>query len=188
MKRDNNKNYFNPYIILENGNCEFYIQNKKGEVFTVTVQKNDLERLIKYNRSWHAKWAGWAYYVCCCEYIGMVNRKPKYKINYLHRWILDSEKGTFVDHKDNNTFNNLRENLRTVTKSKNASNRKGANTNNKTGIRNISYIEKTNEYWVQFMKRGKRYCWKFPESQFEEACKFKDEKRKELFGKFSGKG
>jgi hypothetical protein len=38
------------------------------------------------------------------------------------------------------------------------------------------------------MKDYKRYKWKFPLDQFDEACKFADEKRKELFGDFAGLG
>jgi len=43
-------------------------------------------------------------------------------------------------------------------------------------------------YVVQLMKNGERYAWEFGLNQFKEACKFAEEKRKEIFGKFAGNG
>lgn len=41
---------------------------------------------------------------------------------------------------------------------------------------------------MQFQKDGERYRWEFPTSEFDEACKFAEEKRKEIFGEFAGSG
>ena len=44
---------------------------------------------------------------------------------YLHRLIMDAQKGDIVDHIDGNTLNNTRSNLRFVTKSQNSINKQG---------------------------------------------------------------
>jgi len=38
------------------------------------------------------------------------------------------------------------------------------------------------------MRKGERFRWIFPGSQFKEACDLAEKKRKELFGKFAGNG
>jgi hypothetical protein len=185
-KRKEGVTYFNPYKIYEDGRCEFYITNKKDETFTVKVDREDLDRLIKFNRSWYVKWAGWEYYVCCCEYIGVKNGHSNYIIHYLQRFIMDAKENEFVDHISHDTFDNCKENLRVTTKSNNATHRKSANKNNNIGHRNVSYIKQTNEYWVQHMKDGKSYKKIFPADQFKEACDYADNMREELFGSFKG--
>lgn len=126
------------------------------------------------------------YYVCCSEYIGVENGLSKYKIHYLHRWITNATDNEYVDHKDHDTFNNLEENLRVTTNSKNNQNRKSANSNNTTGHRNVNWGNNKRFYVVQFMKNGERYRWEFSLDQFQEACNFADIKRVELFGEFAG--
>ena len=145
--------------------------------------------MIKFNRSWNAKWASVDYYVCCCEYIGTKDGRSKYKIHYLHRWIKNAKDNEYVDHKDHDTFNNLEDNLRITTNSKNNQNRKSANKNSSTGVRNVNLITRyggEQEYWVQFCKNGERFKWEFTIDQFQEACTFADIKRVELFGEFAG--
>ena len=71
------------------------------------------------------------------------------------------------------------------------SHRKGANSNNKTGVRNVNLVNKyggKQVYLVQIMKNYRRYVWEFELDQFEEACEFAEKKRKELFGEYAGNG
>lgn len=93
---------------------------------------------------------------------------------------------TYVDHINHDTLDNRRVNLRILSGSNNSANRKGANKNSKTGVRNVNWIEKEHCYKVQIMKNYQSYKWDFPADQFDEACKFAEEKRKELFGEFAG--
>jgi hypothetical protein len=106
----------------------------------------------------------------------------------MSRFIVDAQDDEVVDHIDHDTMNNKKENLRVTKFIKNVANRKGANSNNKTGVRNVNYIEKLDEYWVQIMKNGVRYRWIFPGDQFKEACEFAEIKRKEIFGEYAGNG
>lgn len=149
------------------------------------------------NGTWHPSYAHKikAYYARYCEYTGKdENGKFTNQQYYLHRMILnlsESSRHIMVDHQNHNTLDNRRKNLRITVNNKNSKNRNGANINNKSGYRNVHLITGYNNkqhYKVQIMKDGERYIWDFELNQFEEACKFAEIKRLELFGKFAGKG
>ena len=57
---------------------------------------------------------------------------------YLHRWLLEAPKGMYVDHVNHNTLDNRRSNLKLCTNQENNTNRKGAFSSSKTGIRGVS--------------------------------------------------
>jgi hypothetical protein len=81
-------------------------------------------------------------------------------------------------------MNNRQYNFRICTNSDNTKHRKGINENNRSGHRNVCNI---NGYWkVQLQVDGKNY--RFPENftDVEEAGRFAELKRKELYGKFAG--
>lgn len=59
---------------------------------------------------------------------------------WMHRLITGAPPGFDVDHRDHDTLNNQRRNLRVVTKSQNQQNRLGANRNSSTGVRGVQYI------------------------------------------------
>ena len=61
----------------------------------------------------------------------------------------------FIDHIDGNKKNNLIENLREATKSENNMNRK-IHKNNKCGLKNIQWIEKTKSWCVKLNVNKKR--------------------------------
>ena len=123
--------------------------------------------------------------------MGMFDGKNKSKCILLHSMIMGVEKNTIIDHKNHNPLDNRKKNLRIVEPSNNSANRKGANSNNKTGVRNVHLINRYGGkqiYMVQIMRKGERFSWEFELNQFDEACKFAEEKRKELFGKYAGNG
>lgn len=190
MKRKDNVNYFNDYKIYEDGTCEFYIINRKKIKFVVKVDKEDLDRLIEFNRPWHAWYSPHTktYYPRAIIYIETIDSKPIEETIYLNRWIVNAKDNETVDHENHDSLNNTKGNLRVTVDANNSANRSGANKNSKTGVRNVNYIEKHNEYWVQIMRKGERFKWVFSGNQFKEACEFAEEKRKELFGEFAGKG
>lgn len=66
----------------------------------------------------------------------------------MHRVIMGNPKGKMIDHKDGNTLNNQRANLRLCNDSQNAINRK-MQSNNKSGYRGVFYIAKNkSKPWV----------------------------------------
>ena len=77
--------------------------------------------------------------------------KHKDKRIALHRLLTTACTSMDIDHIDGDTLNNTNENLRQVTHAENMQNRKGANSNNKSGIRNV--------YWNELNKNWRVYLW-----------------------------
>lgn len=94
--------------------------------------------------------------------------------------------GTHIDHKEcyNPTCVNVRH-LREATREENLANRSGATTRSLTGVRNVSLVN--GKYRVGIYKEGKNHYFGRYDT-LEEAAKVAEEKRKELFGEFAGKG
>lgn len=148
-----------------------------------------MPRLIDLGYKWYARYHKIIdnYYVQCNQF-----DNGKHIVVTLHQYIMNCFNGSPVDHKEpTQTLDNRKSNLRVVEHSDNSANRKGANKNNKTGARNVhlckiyggEYI-----YKVQIMKKGEKFCWEFGLNKFDEACKFAEQKRKEIFGEFAGNG
>lgn len=175
----------NEYKIVENI-VIIYIKNRKMELFEVLIDLDDFEKVEKMGYKLHAKWKKESrnYYIEACIYLGIFDNKPKYKTIQLHKFLTNTSEEYIVDHINCNTFDNRKENLRIVKKDENCSNRRGANINNSIGLRNITYVKKENVFRVQIMKKGIRYQKDF--KILEEAIEYAENKRKELFGEFSG--
>ena len=128
----NKRKPFNDYIIY-NDYAEFIIINRKGIIFNVKVDLDDLQCLIKLNIRWFTflhKESG-KYYVRCSH------RKPTDPF-YLHDFIMNPAENQIVDHEDHNGLNNCKSNLRFGDKSSNGTHRKSKNSNNTSGYRNVS--------------------------------------------------
>jgi hypothetical protein len=180
---------FNEYKI--NGDTTIvYVYYKQKTKMECLIDTEDLQKLIDFDRHWSACWFKNVkdYYVVCMDYNEKYNNKSHSQQIFMHRFVLDANDEFGVDHKFHNGLDNRKSNLRIIDKSKNASNRKGANRNSSTGVRNVNYGANRGEYWVQFQKKDKRYKWVFPLDMFDEACKFAEKKRKEIFGDYAGLG
>ena len=57
--------------------------------------------------------------------------------------------GNIVDHKNSNTLDNRKSNLRVVPDCNNSMNRKSRNRNNTSGYRNVSWNKNDNKWLVQ---------------------------------------
>ncbi|MER0467850.1 hypothetical protein ABR330_14485 [Bacillus cabrialesii subsp. cabrialesii] len=104
-----------------------YLKRRNSEDVKTIVDTKNLEKLKELGLTWTAKWAKNTnrFYCQASKYLGIINGKPKYKTA----------------------------NLRPRTFKENSKNRKGANSNAKTGVRNVSFSNK--KYIVQFMYQGK---------------------------------
>ena len=169
-----------------------YIVNRKLKKFIVIIDTDDLQKLIDLNCGWHVIYdkATNEYYARAIQIIYDEGNNRIVNTIWMQRFLMGvTSKKLVVDHHNHNRLDNRKDNLYITEHTNNSTNRKGANKNNKTtGIRNVTYIEKENAYWVQFMRKGERFRWVFPVNQFDEACDFAEKKRKELFGEYAGKG
>ena len=160
-----------------------FMPMRTGKLLETLIDTEDLEKVLKTNLIWHGVWDIYskAYYAKATAY------KQKPSTVSLHRVVMDvTDPEIEVDHEYHDTLDNRKYNLRKTESGKNSANRKGANINNNTGVRNVCYIEDEDSYWVQMMKEGERFRWVFPADQFDEACLFAIKKREELFGEFAG--
>lgn len=161
-----------------------YLERKDGDTFETLIDTEDLPKLMELGLTWTA-----IYHEKINDYYARSYRNQNIKTYYLHRVIMGIDNGrkNVVHHKhpeiEHNTLDNRKENLEVTTYSRNLQIRGGANKNNNTGVRNVSYIKSDNAYYVQMMKNGERFFKRFPANQFKEACEYAKQKRIELFGK-----
>lgn len=130
------------------------IYNREKEKFEAILDFADYEKIK--DKKWYAAYKKNAdkYYVQHTNYLGTINGKAKYKLIYLHRYIMDEPKGLVIDHKNRNPLDNRRDNLVIKTSRKNLVNRcDNGNKNNTSGYRNVSWV---NGKWiVQLQINGK---------------------------------
>lgn len=180
---------FNKYKI--NGNeTIIYIERRDGSVQETVIDTEELEKVKSIGTPWHSHWARKtkSYYCRCCKYISELKYS---KTIQMSRFIVDAQDDEVVDHIDHDTMNNKKENLRVTKFIKNVANRKGANSNNKTGVRNVNLVTRYGGkqlYFVQIMRKGEKFKWEFELNEFEEACAFAELKRQEIFGEYAGNG
>lgn len=84
------------------------IKLSQGKV--ALVDDEDYERLIPYGWYYNERYA---------------KATINYKKIYLHKFLIDCPKGMQIDHKDGNTLNNQKSNLRIATPAQNTRNRPG---------------------------------------------------------------
>ncbi len=148
------------------------------------VDKYGFDKIKKFPYNWIAETRqNRVWYAKATEYQTDSKRGT---VRYMHQIIMGTyKKNVIVDHIDRNGLNNRLENLRLVTKQANTRNRKGANSNNKSGHRNVAKI---GNWWVvQLMVDGKNT----PLAKFkdvDDAGEYAERKRNEIYGEFAGIG
>lgn len=181
----------NNYIIDEENNVAHIelIRERKENLWT-TIDLEDLDRVINFPFSWITRYDKTLhdYYAVSIVYETDENGIRKGKPLYLHRFIMNMEdENEWVDHINHKPRDNRKENLRPISISDNSRNRKTRNRNNKSGYRNVSWSKKEKKWLVQLQVDGRnKVLGKFLEDQLEEAGKFAEQKRKELYGAFAG--
>lgn len=151
------------------------------------TSKKFFEKLKELNVKWYSKISKTSiskYYICASLYMGITNKKPRYKTIYLHRYLLDAKPKEHVDHINHDTMINTEENLRLTTQSNNNKHRVEKNSNNTSGYRNVTWIR---GYWrVQLQVKGKNKL--FPEKfkDVNKAGEFAEEMRQKYYGEYKG--
>jgi hypothetical protein len=152
------KKGFNNFKIIGDTTI-IYLETRKGLIYEALIDTEDLNKIkdsgLRFNAVWKDKTR--SYYVRATKYCGTINGKPKYEMIYLHHLIrpLPYPKNKFhVDHKNHNTLDNRKGNIEVKLRRDNYLNRKGANKNSKTGIRNVSYNKHKDTYIVQIQING----------------------------------
>lgn len=124
----------------------------------------------------------WGLYVGASNmrYVGRYSNKQMIS---LHRLITGAKKGQIVDHKNGDTLDNRRQNLRICTHQQNMANRK-VQKNNISGYKGVGWEEKKNRYKVRVYKDGREFHVGYYLNVIEAAKAF-DKATKKLHGEFA---
>jgi transposase-like protein len=183
----------NNYIIDEENNiAKIELKRRKGkESLWTIIDLDDLEKVLNFPYGWHPSYnkTNGKYYAHATIHIGKINGKEKNCKKALQCIILEGDVSNdeYVDHISHDTLDNRKENLRLIKNSENLKNRKGKNSNNVSGYRNVMYLpyRKKTPYHVQLTIDGKNKCFgKFATA--EEAGKCAEEMRQKYYGEFAG--
>ena len=140
---------------------EFEIRGDKAVIFLrkkdesrreAIINIGDLERAREIHYTWNAIWNKdtESYYV-----VTDMKKNGKWTTERLHRWLMTPLPDQDVDHQDHDTLNNTRSNMKNVSRSENAQNRKGPNKGNASGYRGVSW-NKCNRAWrARLMVNGR---------------------------------
>ncbi len=161
----------NKYVVEEN-TVKIKVRHKDlGDMWTI-IDKEDFEKVSQYKTTWfigYSKKKG-------NHVDGIKTKVQKNKVRkqiWLHGLIMNCPTNMVIDHKNGNTFDNRKSNLRIVTRLENATNLNSIS-NNKSGYTNI-YID-YKKYRVQI--RGK--CFGSYRTLYE-AIKVRDKHIKDVF-------
>jgi len=117
--------------------------------------------------------------------VRLVKKGPgKTKIEYLHRVIMQPGDGLLVDHKNRNTFDNRRENLRSATQSQNHGNSQPDKTNASSKFKGVSFYTRTKRWMAKIKFEGKAIWLGYHDCEIE-AAKAYDAAAKKYFGEFA---
>ena len=100
----------------------------------------------------------------------------------MHRLIMNAREGETVDHINGNTLDNRRENLRIVSASQNAINRR-KRADNKSGVTGV-YFSKAHNRWFACINIDKKKQTIGLFKTMEEAVTARKEKEKEIYGDY----
>lgn len=137
------------------------------------VDDDDYEKVKPYN--WFLSGTGYA--------VAFVPADGKFKLTYLHRFIMDAQPGQCVDHINGCSLDNRRNNLRLATAYQNGQNRRVSPLST-TGLKGVSWHEGRRKYHARIQLQGMRYFLGFFEDA-ETAALAYDEAARRLFGAFA---
>jgi hypothetical protein len=185
LKGDNQiakKKGFNEYRIVDDY-VIIYLKKRDGRVFETLIDLEDLERIKNLGLHWCEIYnpKSKSSYAQSSEYIGKTDKGFRSKTHFLNKEIMQEFK-LQVDHYNHDTLDNRKYNLFIKTNQQNLVNRRGANPNSTTKIRNVSWSESTQRYLVQFQVNRKNTCFgRFKKEEFDKAVELADKLRKELY-------
>lgn len=182
----------NNYIVdKENNIAKIELNRRNSENMWVIIDLEDLDRIINFPYTWFAKYSANAkgYYACATQYLPELKHG---RTVLMHQFIMGIDKTARtanVDHKNHNTLDNRKENLRITNVPDNSKNRETRNRNNKSGYRNVCWMKSENAWVVQLSINGvNTRLAKFPKDKLKEAGEFAERKRKEIYGEYAGLG
>lgn len=149
-----------------------FTQIQLNNEYTTLINNCDLDLINQY--LWNVTDDGFNPYACC-KIDGTIVR--------MHRLIMNAREGQIVDHINGNTLDNRRENLRFVTASQNAINRR-RRSDNKSGVTGV-YFSKAHNRWFACINIDKKKQTIGLFKTMEEAVEARKQKEIEIYGEFA---
>ena len=166
INKEKNKK-FNKYDL---SNDEYGIGYTANTNEQFLFDKEDFD-LIK-NFCWSVSAYG---YICC-------TRRHNTSV-LLHRLVVNADNDKLVDHKNHNTFDNRKSNLRIVDKSQNMMNRRIAK-NNTSGVTGITWRNDSNKWRVRIQVNNKSISIGSYDT-IEDAIEARNKAEEKYFGEYS---
>jgi len=110
-------------------------------------------------------------------------KNGKRKMVYMHREIMNAPDKLFVDHRNHDTLDNRKQNLRICTKTENAINRKGACINSTSKYLGVSWNKNNNKWETYIAKNSKKIFLGFFNNE-EKAAIIRDKVAIQLHGDY----
>jgi hypothetical protein len=163
---------------------EIYLGGRGSNKKVCIIDTEDLEKLKLYDVKYYAVYCPCNKQYYCNANIKSINTPSGKTTLKTARIILNCyDENIFIDHKNHNTLDNRKCNLRMCSISNNSRHRKGINVNNKSGYRNVSWIR--GQWVVQLQVNGKNTkLGKF--DNIDEAGDFAKEMREKFYGVYKG--
>lgn len=127
-----------------------FLRRRNGEIIETIIDTVDLPIVMFFQGTWFATCDSRHHGI---HYAGIKIQRVRY---LLARILLDAPKGLVVDHKNHDTLDNRRSNIRIVTIAENGQNLKLCRSST-TGIRGVCYEKDTNGWRVYMQVGGKKY-------------------------------
>lgn len=117
----------------------------KGKTLECLIDTTDLPRAQSFDGTWHGMWdeGSRTYYVVGHGVL-------------LHRFLTEAKPGSEVDHVNHYGLDNRRSQISVCDRRENAMNRQGANSNSRSGVRGVRWIEDKQRWVVQLTIGGIR--------------------------------
>lgn len=144
-----------------------------GNTEKVFVDDEDYDWLNNYR--WYLGKFGCKYYA-----VTEINLVPV----SMHRFILNALPNIQIDHKDGNSLNNCRENLRVATSQENARNRKKIKRKCSSSYKGVIFIKSRGKFRADINTGNVRICLGYFKSEID-AAKAYDEAAIKYFGEFA---
>ena len=132
-----------------------FLNRKTGENLETIISREDLGRAQELDGTWYANWckSTQSFYV----HGNTLGGRGKRRVGLLlHRLIMNCPDGLEVDHRNHDTLDNTRRNMRNVMKVVNLQNRKEERLrSNTSGYKGVSFSKSMGKWIVQKMLNGK---------------------------------
>lgn len=167
----------NPIIKYETYAEIVMFDKHQNENARTKINLEDIGLVKKYK--WHLKGNGYP----VAHPVEDNCQKCEIRLNRLIMGVELAPTEVYVDHKDRNKLNNLRENLRICNNSQNQMNKKIPE-NNKLGYKGVGFHEASGKWRARIFKEGKEYYLGIFENK-KDAIRARLKAEKELFGEFA---